>query len=126
MPATVKRSPTLFVDDSAVVRFAVKRRLVEGGLEVVTFASATEAAAIRGSDFAAALLDIELGDGFGPDVAARLREGAPELPIAFLTAGGPAPVLDAAARLGPVFSKTTEVEDAVRWIVEAAGRAGPA
>jgi CheY-like chemotaxis protein len=122
----LKRSPILFVDDSAVARLAVKRRLVDHGLEVVTFASATEASAISGSDFAAALLDIELGDGFGPDVAARLREGAPGLPIAFLTAGGPPPTLDAAARLGPVFSKASEVEDAVRWIVEAAGRADPA
>ena len=126
MLGTLKRSPVLFVDDSAVVRFAVKRRLVDSGVEVVTLASAAEAAAIRGGDFAAALLDIELGDGFGPDLAARLREGAPSLPIAFLTAGGPESILDAAARLGPVFSKATEVEDAVRWIVEAAGRAGPA
>ncbi len=122
----MKRSPILFVDDSALARLAVTRRLVERGLEVVTLASATEAAAICGSDFAAALLDIELGDGFGPDLAARLREGAPALPIAFLTAGGPSGTLDAAARLGPVFSKTSEVEDAVRWVVEAAGRAGPA
>ena len=122
----MKRSPILFVDDSAVARLAVKRRLVDHGLEVVTFASATEASTISGSDFAAALLDIELGDGFGPDLAARLREGAPGLPIAFLTAGGPPQTLDAAARLGPVFSKASEVEDAVRWIVEAAGRAGTA
>lgn len=126
MSATLTRSPILFVDDSAVVRFAVKRRLVEGGLEVTTFASATEASGIDGGDFAAALLDIELGDGFGPDLAARLRQGAPSLPIAFLTAGGPPETLDAAARLGPVFSKASEVEDAVRWIVEAASRAGPA
>jgi CheY-like chemotaxis protein len=117
------RSPILFVDDSAVARLAVKRRLVDRGLEVVTSASAAEAGALSGGDFAAALLDIELGDGFGPDLAARLREGAPSLPIAFLTAGGPPETLAAAARLGPVFSKTTEVEDAVRWIVEAAARA---
>ena len=126
MPTTVRCSPILFVDDSAVVRLSVQRLLVDRGLEVVTFASAAEASAINGSDFAAALLDIELGDGFGPDLAARLREGAPSLPIAFLTAGGPDPILDAAALLGPVFSKTSEVEDAVRWIVEAAGRAGSA
>jgi CheY-like chemotaxis protein len=123
MLGTLKRSPILFVDDSAVVRLAVKRRLVDRGLEVVTFASATEASASNGGDFAAALLDIELGDGFGPDLAARLREGAPSLPIAFLTAGGPPEILDAAARLGPVFSKASEVEDAVRWILEAAGPA---
>jgi CheY-like chemotaxis protein len=123
MLPTLKRSPILFVDDSAVARLAVKRRLVDSGLEVVTFASAAEASAISGGDFAAALLDIELGDGFGPDLAARLREGAPGLPIAFLTAGGPPQMLEAAALLGPVFSKDSQVEDAVRWIVEAAGPA---
>jgi CheY-like chemotaxis protein len=114
--------PILFVDDSAVARVAVKRRLVALGLDVVTFASAAEASAAHGGEFAAALLDIELGDGYGPDLGARLREGAPALPIAFLTAGGPAEILAAAALLGPVFSKTSELDDAVRWLVEAAAR----
>jgi DNA-binding response OmpR family regulator len=116
----VKPAPILFVDDSALARVAVKRRLVERGLEVVVLASAAEAAEAQGSAFAAALLDIELGDGFGTDLAVRLREGAPELPVAFLTAGGPEEILAAAARLGPVFSKTSEFDDAVRWIAEAA------
>ena len=114
--------PILFVDDSAVARVAVKRRLVALGLDVVTLGSAAESAGADGATFAAALLDIELGDGYGPDLAARLREGAPGLPIAFLTAGGPAAILEAAARIGPVFSKTSELDDAMRWIVEAAAR----
>lgn len=111
--------PILFADDSAVARYDVKRRLAARGLAVVTFASFAEASGARGLDFAAALLDIELGDGFGPDLAARFREGAPALPIAFLTAGGPSEMLAAAARIGPVFSKTTEIgiEDAERWII---------
>lgn len=122
MSPSANSKPILFVDDSAVARVAVKRRLVALGLEVVTLASMAEAAAIHGGEFAVALLDIELGDGYGPDLGARLREGAPALPIAFLTAGGPPEILDAAARLGPVFSKTSELDDAVRWIAEAAAR----
>lgn len=122
MQAALKPAPILFVDDSPVARLAVTRRLVALGLEVVVFASAAEASGAQGSAFAAALLDVELGDGFGPDLAARLREGAPELPVAFLTAGGPSEVLAAAARLGPVFAKASEVDEAVRWIAEAAGR----
>jgi DNA-binding NtrC family response regulator len=118
----LKSNPVLFVDDSAVARLALQRRLVALGLEVVTFGSAAEASGANGATFAAALLDIELGDGYGPDLAARLREGAPGLPIAFLTAGGPAEVLEAAARLGPVFSKASELDDAVRWIAAAAAR----
>ena len=119
---TSTSTPILFVDDSALARVAVKRRLVALGLEVVIFGSAAEAAGAHGAAFSAALLDIDLGDGFGPDLAARLREGAPGLPIAFFTAGGPAEVLEAAARIGPVFSKTSELDDAVRWILEASGR----
>jgi len=117
----VKPAPILFVDDSAVARAALKHRLTERGLEVVVLASATEAAAVQGSSFAAALLDIELGDGFGPEIAAHLRKSAPELPIAFLTAGGTVEILAAAARLGPVFSKTSGIDDAVLWIAAAAG-----
>jgi two-component system, chemotaxis family, sensor kinase CheA len=123
MKAALSPRPILFVDDSAVARVAVKRRLVALGLEVVIFGSAAEASGADGGAFSAALLDIELGDGYGPDLAARLREGAPGLPIAFLTAGGPAEILAAAALLGPVFSKTSELDDAVRWIDEAARRA---
>ena len=117
----MKPAPILFVDDSAVARVALKYRLLARGLEVVVLASLAEAAEVRGTSFAAALLDIELGDGFGPDLAARLRNDAPDLPIAFLTAGATAEILAAAAGLGPVFSKTSEIDDAVRWIAEAAG-----
>ncbi len=123
MKAVLSPNPILFVDDSAVARVAVKRRLVALGLEVVTFGSASEAREADGAAFSAALLDIELGDGYGTELAARLREGAPGLPIAFLTAGGPEEILAAAALLGPVFSKMSELDDAVRWIDEAARRA---
>jgi DNA-binding NtrC family response regulator len=118
----VKPASILFVDDSAVVRIALKYRLLARGLEVVVLGSVAEAAGVRGSSFAAALLDIEIGDGYGPDLAVRLRKEAPALPIAFLTAGGTVEILAAAARLGPVFSKTSEVDEAVLWIVEAAGQ----
>ena len=122
MNPSLKPAPILFVDDSPVARLAVQRRLTEYGLAAVILASAAEAASVTGCAFAAALLDIELGDGFGTDLAARLRAEAPALPIAFLTAGGPAPQLADAAHLGPVFSKTSELEDAVRWVAEAARR----
>ena len=122
--------PVLFVDDSALARVAVTRRLVALGIEIkieieieiVTLSSAAEAASADGAAFSAALLDIELGDGFGTDVARRLREAAPGLPIAFFTAGGPAEILEAAEQIGPVFSKASELDDAVRWLIEATGR----
>jgi CheY-like chemotaxis protein len=110
--------PILFVDDSAVARAATVRRLGEQGLAVTALGSRREAERVDPTGFAAALLDIELGDGFGPDLAARLRLAAPSLPIAFLTGGGPAGVLDAARAFGPVFEKSAGVDAAVGWVVE--------
>jgi CheY-like chemotaxis protein len=126
------RRPILLVDDSALMRVATTRRLTGRGLEVTALGSSREAEGVDPTRFAAALLDIELGDGFGPDVAARLRLGAPELPIAFLTGGGAESILDAARAFGPVFSKTARdapadvgeapgLEDAVVWLLAAAG-----
>jgi CheY-like chemotaxis protein len=116
----VKSPSILFVDDSALARLATTRLLYARGLSVTALSSNAEACAVDASAFAAALLDIELGDGCGTEVAARLRQRSPELPIAFLTGGGPTPVLDAAQRFGPVFSKTSGVEEAISWIAEAA------
>lgn len=123
-PLSPPRTPVLFVDDSALARVAVTRRLVGIGIgiEVVTLASAAEAKGAHGAAFAAALLDIELGDGFGTEVALHLQTSAPNLPIAFFTAGAPAEILAAAAQIGPVFSKTSELDDAVRWIAETIAR----
>jgi two-component system, response regulator RegA len=116
----VKSPSILLVDDSALARAATTRLLWARGLTVTALSSHAEATAIDPSAFSAALLDIELGDGFGTEVAERLRQRSPELPIAFLTGGGALPVLDVAHRFGPVFSKTSGVEEAISWIAEAA------
>lgn len=109
----------LFVDDSPLVRVSAARLLGERGLAVTALGSHSETLDVDAQSFAAALLDLDLGDGLGTDVAARLRRDAPALPIAFLTAGGAPPVLDEARRLGPVFSKIGDVEAAIQWIVAA-------
>ena len=116
----------LFVDDSAFARAATARMLGERGLLVTALCSCEEAEAVDPHGFAVALLDLELGDGFGTEVAQRLRRAAPALPIAFLTAGGPPVVLDEARRIGPVFSKLGDVEAAVAWVVAAASGVAPA
>ena len=116
----MKPGPILFVDDSALARAATSRLLGARGLAVTALGSNAEAAFVDPSAFSAALLDIELGDGLGTDVAERLRRDAPALPIAFLTGGGPPTVLDRAACFGPVFSKVSDVEEAVSWIEQAA------
>jgi len=109
----------LFVDDSALARAVTARMLGERGLQVTTLSSLEEAGTVDPRRFAAALLDLELGDGFGTDVASLLRRAAPGLPIAFLTAGGPPTELEVARGLGPVFSKLGGVEAAIQWVVTA-------
>jgi two-component system, response regulator RegA len=110
----------LFVDDSALARAAAVRGIGELGLPVTALGSWREAEGVDPTRFAAALLDIELGDGSGPDLAALFRRASPALPIAFLTGGGAASVLDAARAIGPVFEKSAGVDAAIVWVVEAA------
>ena len=107
----------LFVDDSPLARAAMKRLLGERGMAVTALGSLREARAADARTFAAALLDLELDDGLGTEVAAELRRASPDLPIAFLTGGGPPAVVEEARRVGPVFSKTAEVDAALAWVV---------
>ncbi|MFO0762040.1 MAG: response regulator [Byssovorax sp.] len=115
----MKHAPILFVDDSAVARAATARLLDQQGVAATVLGSSLETAGVDAHSFSAALLDIELGDGLGTEVAERLRCTSPSLPIAFLTGGAHAAELARAARLGPVFHKPAGMEAAVRWVVEA-------
>jgi DNA-binding response OmpR family regulator len=108
-------------DDSAVVLDVVSKRVVASGFEAVRCASAAAARAVDAKEIACALLDIDLGDGTGAEVARALRATRPELPIAFFSAG--APVEDARV-FGPVFVKPAELDEAIRWV--AAHMAGTA
>jgi CheY-like chemotaxis protein len=112
--------PVLFVDDSAVARARATKLLRELGLDVTALASTREAEGVDPSAFAAALLDLELGDGLGTELARALRAREPGLPIAFLTASEEQAHRDEAQRFGPVFSKSSEVEAAVRWLAATA------
>jgi DNA-binding response OmpR family regulator len=109
-------SSVLFVDDSELARVAAQRKLSELGIDVITLGSSREATSIDATRFAAALLDIDLGDGWGTDVAQKLRDLAPGLPIAFLTGGTSPQQVDVAQSLGPVFSKSEDPEAAFSWI----------
>jgi CheY-like chemotaxis protein len=112
----------LFVDDSDVARAVTSRELAHRGALVTALGSLREVATVEPAAFAAALLDLELGDGYGPDLAARLREASPDLPIAFLTAEeGSSVLVDAARAIGPVFRKITDVDEAIGWVLAAAG-----
>lgn len=103
------------VDDSLVARVTLRKRIEAEGMEVETKESVADCGALDGRAYHAALLDADLGDGTGADVAARLRESSPDIPIAFFTASEDEPTIDALRALGPVFKKP-EVDRAVEWI----------
>ena len=105
----------LIADDSAVARAAVARRIRAVGLEVVEHDSVASASTVDARTLVCALLDFDLGDGFGVEVAARLRNERRELPIAFFTSSDTSEVKQAAA-FGPVFSKPDELDAAIDWI----------
>jgi DNA-binding NarL/FixJ family response regulator len=104
-------------DDSPLVRAAVTRRVREAGLEVVEAESVKAAADVDPAGLACALLDLDLGDGWGTDIAERLRASAPDLAIAFFTSEEGGARVDQAKALGPVFAKPGEIDGAIAWVV---------
>jgi len=101
----------LIADDSAVVRLTVGRRLRDAGHEVVECASFAEASVIAVTGLACALLDFDLGDGRGIDVAPRLAG----VPVAFFTSENAPDILEAARTFGPVFKKPDDLDAAIAW-----------
>jgi CheY-like chemotaxis protein len=95
----------LLVDDSPVVRRVLARRLQAEGLEVREEPSAAAVRALDASDLACAVIDIELPDGSGIDLAAELLARHPKLPIAFFTASTDTAAVENARSYGPVFVK---------------------
>lgn len=106
----------LIADDSAVARVSVARRVRAEGIEVEERDSAAAASSVDTADLACALLDLELGDGFGTEVAERLREAQGGLPIAFFTSTLTPEVLARAQAFGPVFAKPEELDQAIDWV----------
>ena len=106
----------LIADDSAVARVSLARRVRADGIEVEERDSAAGASAVDTSELACALLDLELGDGLGTDVAKILRSVQSGLPIAFFTSTSAPEALALAQTFGPVFAKPDEVDDAIDWV----------
>ena len=94
-------SRVLIADDSAVARVTVARRVRAAGFEVVEHDSVASAATVDARTITCALLDFDLGDGFGVDVAARLRSEESGLPIAFFTSSSTSDVAGAHVGIRP-------------------------
>jgi CheY-like chemotaxis protein len=109
----------LVADDSAVVRAALVRRFENAGLEVVEAASVAEATAIDPATVDLAVLDFDLGDGYGDAIAAHLRAARPDLPLAFFTSSS-AEATERGGSYGPIFAKPEKTEDVIAWVLNGA------
>lgn len=107
----------LIADDSPVVRVTVARRVRAEGLQVIERDSVASATGIDASTLSCALLDYDLGDGFGVSIARELRTTSDELPIAFFTSTDTAEMVAEASAIGPVFSKPDQLDEAIEWVV---------
>jgi CheY-like chemotaxis protein len=107
----------LVADDSPLVRAAIVRRVREAGREPVEADSVAATASLDASGLACALLDLDLGDGWGTEVAERLRSAAADLPIAFFTSEQGGERVEHARTFGPVFAKPEEIDGAIAWVV---------
>lgn len=67
---------------------------------------------------ACAVLELDLGDGDGTDLAASLLAKRPSLPIAFFTAGASPSLVESARARGPVFLRQ-ELGSLVAWVKRA-------
>jgi CheY-like chemotaxis protein len=105
----------LLVDDSPVVRRVLARRLAADGFDVRAEPSVTAARAVDVATFACAVIDIELPDGSGCELAADLLRQRPSLPLAFFTAGAPPEAIERARVHGPVFAKP-DLEALMAWV----------
>ena len=112
------RSPLVLVaDDSAVARLSLVRRLHAEGLNVLERESSRAARVVDATLLACALLDLDLGDGNGLDVATALRAKRPDLPVAFFSGGAHEDLEARARQVGPLFAKPEGLDDAVLWVV---------
>jgi CheY-like chemotaxis protein len=109
----------LLVDDSPVVRHVLAPRLASEGFLVREAAAAADVHDSDASLLACAIIDLELDDRDGTDVAAALLARRRSLPVAFFTASGDSLLRERAQAHGPVFDKPN-VEAIVAWAKQAA------
>jgi DNA-binding response OmpR family regulator len=111
----------LLVDDSPVARRVLADRLTAEGYAVREVGSVhggrgLDATAL--ASLACAVLDLELGDGDGTDLAASLLAKRPSLPIAFFSAGARPSLVESARARGPVFLQP-DLGALVAWVKRA-------
>jgi DNA-binding NarL/FixJ family response regulator len=128
-PATCTPLSCLIVDDSPPFLEAARQLLADDGVTVVGFAATAEQAVDKTLTLApdVALVDIDLGNESGFDVAQRLAglpEGGPPVVLISAESGSElAELVDASGALGFV-SKTDLSGDAIRTLLARASSGG--
>jgi two-component system response regulator RegA len=105
----------LVVDDDSLIRRTLATRFSGDGIDVREAGSVHAARAVDCDSLACAVLDLQLGDGDGTDLAAALHKRRPSLPIAFFTGGSVPSLVESARCRGPVFLKT-DVNALHAWV----------
>jgi DNA-binding NtrC family response regulator len=105
----------LLVDDSAVARRVLARRLEADGFLVAEAASMAAARKIDVATLGCAIIDLELPDGDGTDLVRYFREKRPGLPVAFFTMGTAPSLVEGARAQGLVFIKP-DLTQVVTWV----------
>lgn len=108
----------LVADDSAVVRTALARRFRSAGAEVVEAASVAEAKAVDPGAVDVAVLDFDLGDGYGDAIAAHLHAVRPGLPLCFFTSSTQE-AREKASPYGRIFTKPEQADQVIAWVLAA-------
>jgi two-component system response regulator RegA len=109
----------LVVDDSPVALRALGRRLTADGIDVVEATSVATAGKVDVAALACAVIDLQLEDGDGPDLAAALLARRADLPVAFFTSAADASLVGRARALGPVFMKP-DLDAIAAWVTRTA------
>jgi ActR/RegA family two-component response regulator len=100
----------LIVDDDPVVARAVGRRLLREGY-AVSLAGSCQAARAAGAHFRAAVLDLDLADGSGADLADELLRQGNVRAVVFYTGSLDTRQRARAQHFGPVVDKTHGLDE---------------
>lgn len=106
----------LVADDSAVVRAALVRRFKGAGLVVTEAGSVAEAKTIDPNTLDVAVLDFDLGDGYGDEIAAHLVATKPTLPLCFFTSSTN-DAHEKATPYGRIFEKPEQADAVIAWVL---------
>lgn len=103
-------------DDSSVVRLSLARRFTAAGITVVEAFNVTTALQIDPKGFDLAVLDLDLGDGYGSSIAKHLRAARPDIPIAFFTSSNEDIITSLLSNDERVFAKPDDADALIAWV----------